>query len=89
MNKWLAGILGAVGMFFVVAGLLIKRKAAMAISIIGGADGPTSVFVAGKVGKGFPPALIGLGVLVLLAIGLGILRVRRKGSAGHGTERQD
>jgi len=28
-----------------------KRKAAKAVTIIGGADGPTSIFVAGKIGK--------------------------------------
>ncbi len=50
-------------------GIIVKWKQTAAISIIGGADGPTSVFVAGKIGSGLGVLVIGLGIIFLL-IGL-------------------
>lgn len=45
------------------------------IGIIGGADGPTSIFIAGKVGTGD----IVLGLVVAVAVILGVIwLVRRK-----------
>ena len=42
---------------------------AKSVSVIGGADGPTSIFVAGKIGG--TPAITGIIVgIVLLAIGI-------------------
>lgn len=53
IKKGLTGILAAVGaMIFGIGATSLTKKAA-AISIIGGADGPTSVFVAGKLGDRF------------------------------------
>ncbi len=40
-------------------------KIASSISIIGGADGPTSVFIAGKVGSLFWLGLIGAGIVIV------------------------
>ena len=42
--------------------------------IIGGADGPTTIFVAGKVGDGFSLGIVLLGILLIL---LGILVYRK------------
>lgn len=83
MKNWFVGVLGVVGAFLIGIGVAIKAfikgKAAMSVSIIGGADGPTSVFVAGKIGRGTPWALIGGGavILVLAACLWGFLRSRK------------
>lgn len=45
-----------------------KRKSAMAVSIIGGADGPTSVFIAGKIPSGFYAGTALCGVVILIAL---------------------
>ena len=46
-----------------------QMSVAKSVSVIGGADGPTSIFVAGKIGG--TPAIIGIIVgIVLLAIGI-------------------
>lgn len=56
-----------VGLLFVIFGGIMKLKENTAISIIGGADGPTSVFVAGKLNGNLAIILIGIGI-VLLAV---------------------
>lgn len=45
--------LGAIGVGVIIAGIgiFLKIKKNIAVSIIGGEDGPTSVFVAGKFGR--------------------------------------
>ena len=52
MNKRIIIGLIAVGVLLAVACLVIsiRNKAAYSISVIGGADGPTAIFVAGKLG---------------------------------------
>lgn len=80
MKKYLPLIGLTAGIIAVVLGIYMKLKktAAMSISIIGGADGPTSVFVAGKVGNGIPPALIlGGAVIAVIAI-LAVLKNRQR-----------
>lgn len=56
-----------VGILFVIFGGIMKLKENTAISIIGGADCPTSVFVAGKLNGNLAIILIGIGI-VLLAV---------------------
>ncbi len=46
--------------------VILTNDGAVSISIIGGADGPTSIFLAGKIGTGFKVAVV-VGV-VLLAV---------------------
>ena len=53
------------------------EKKSYAVSVIGGADGPTSIFLAGKVGSGFALVTCLLAVLILLLVG-GILYIIRK-----------
>lgn len=53
-------------------------KKAVAVSIIGGADGPTSIFLAGRVGGGFSMIIYLISLLVIL-LGVGIvIYIRRK-----------
>lgn len=54
----------------------IKSKAASSVAIIGGADGPTSIFIAGKVGSPLYAAIV-VGVILLIA-GLFLLLKKRK-----------
>ncbi|MBR3600736.1 MAG: sodium ion-translocating decarboxylase subunit beta [Lachnospiraceae bacterium] len=57
--------------------LEFAQKKAVAVSIIGGADGPTSIFLAGKVGAGFFWGTYLIWLLVILA-GVGIVIYIRK-----------
>ncbi|MDD3222044.1 MAG: sodium ion-translocating decarboxylase subunit beta [Clostridia bacterium] len=53
--SFLLGASAQFGIFFAYIGAILmgfSDKAAAAISIIGGADGPTSIFLAGKLGQG-------------------------------------
>lgn len=54
-----------------------KITEAVAISMIGGADGPTAVFVAGKIGDGFIIGAILVGI-ILVTIGVMIYRKVKK-----------
>ena len=53
------------------------QKKSVAVSIIGGADGPTSIFLAGKVGAGFYWGTYLIWLLVIL-LGVGIVIYIRK-----------
>ncbi len=46
--------------------ILLKNEAS-SISIIGGADGPTAIFIAGKIGKGTIAAAVGIAAIILVA----------------------
>ena len=48
MKKGIGIISCIIGILLAVIGVVMKVKGNMAVSIIGGADGPTSVFDAGK-----------------------------------------
>lgn len=74
MKKWVAVIVAAIGIVLAGFGISAKIKGAASIGIIGGADGPTAIFVAGKVGDGFSLGIILLGILLIL---LGILVYRK------------
>jgi Na+-transporting methylmalonyl-CoA/oxaloacetate decarboxylase beta subunit len=54
-----------VGMLFVSFGGIMKVKENAAVSIVGGADGPTSVFVAGKLNGNLAFKLIMIGIVLL------------------------
>ena len=66
-----------IGMLLVISGAVMKLKGQTAVTIIGGADGPTSVFVAGKLNGDFSVMLILIGI-VLLAVAA-IVYWKRKG----------
>lgn len=70
-------ILLIIGIGALAYGIYWKSKEAAAISIIGGADGPTSVFVAGKLGDGLSTAFVAVGVALLAIIVLLVRYIRK------------
>lgn len=65
--KKVAGIIGCIiGFLLISIGGIMKAKEYIAVSIIGGADGPTSIFIAGKLGGDLSISLILIGVVVLI-----------------------
>ncbi|MFR2835491.1 MAG: oxaloacetate decarboxylase [[Clostridium] nexile] len=55
-----------VGLLLVVFGSIMKMKENTDVSIIGGVDGPTSVFVAGKLNSDLAIILILIGIVLLV-----------------------
>lgn len=77
MKKIIGSIIAIIGIILVAFGINAKTKEAAAISIIGGADGPTSVFIAGKLGDGFALGTIVIGAILIVA-GVVIYRKLKK-----------
>lgn len=77
MKKTMAIILGVMGLVLAGFSAILKWKKQMSVSIIGGADGPTSIFLAGKVGNDFSVAGIVVGILLLVIAGLLMLRKKK------------
>ena len=76
MKKWMfivSGTIAAVLVYLRIAEMLNEQKA---ITIIGGADGPTAIYIAGKVGYGSILTMIIVGVLII--VGIIVLIKRRK-----------
>ncbi len=72
-------ILGAVGVGLVLLGTYLYRwKQNVAISLVGGADGPTSVFIAAKINPAVYFIVIGLGAAVVLGAAIWLFRKRRR-----------
>lgn len=65
MKKILGIAAGIAGMIFVMAGVALKIN--NGVSVIGGADGPTSVFVAVKLDGALVGLLIVIGAVLLAA----------------------
>lgn len=79
MKKTWAWISVIVGAAVLAAGAISKgRKVAASISIIGGADGPTSIFLAGKVGDGMAWAGIAVGAVIFVIGAAGLIKAGRK-----------
>lgn len=74
-TKILFWVLSACSVLGIIASVLGWRKKASAISIIGGADGPTSIFIAGKVNSG--PVYM-LTALLILATVVTALVIRKQ-----------
>ncbi len=73
MKKAIGITLSVIGIIMAAISLVFKINEQISVtksvSVIGGADGPTSIFVAGKIGG--TPAITGIIVgIVLLAIGI-------------------
>ncbi|MBQ7795091.1 MAG: sodium ion-translocating decarboxylase subunit beta [Lachnospiraceae bacterium] len=66
MKKWISIIVGIIGAILVYHGVSMKINEQKAISIIGGADGPTAIFVAGKIGEGTIVSIIVIGVILVV-----------------------
>ncbi len=63
------------GIIISIMGIIMKIKSYASISIIGGADGPTSIFIAGKIPGSI--GIIGM-VLGLLLLVIGVYFIFRK-----------
>ena len=70
MKKIIGIIMGLFGVVLSVVGIIWKVKGKMSVSIIGGADGPTSVFIAGKVGGEYSAYAIIIGAIFLVIAGV-------------------
>lgn len=70
MKKWPGILAGLAGVILAALGIGMKlkeQKAAAAIAVIGGADGPTSIFLAGKISEDVVMGVIAAGVLLIAA----------------------
>lgn len=77
MKKIVGGIITIIGLVISIAGIITKAKGATSI-VIGGADGPTSVFIAGKVGNGFGLGTIFAGVILVVVGVFIIIKFKKK-----------
>lgn len=77
MKKILTIIVGIMGILLMMAGVMSKTKKAYSVSIIGGADGPTSVFLAGKVGSDISLGLMAAGVILIVIVTVVLLKKRK------------
>lgn len=64
-----------VGAIIIIMSIVLKFMEEKTVSIVGGADGPTSVFAAGKIGNGsgMIGILVGIGIIVV-----GLIIILRK-----------
>ena len=70
MKKWIISIIAVLGSVLVIFGINMKIKESASIAVLGGADGPTAIFLAGKVGDGTSIGIIAIGIaLVAVAYG--------------------
>ena len=76
MKKWIYMIVGVISALILYFGIIAKLNEQKAIAIIGGADGPTSIFIARKVGYGSILTMIIVGVIII--VGIIVLIKRRK-----------
>lgn len=82
-NLKITALLYAIG---VVTGIVMEavqfdfwiEKSAVSVAIIGGADGPTSVFLAGKLGTGFSVAATVMAVLLALVVVVILKKIFKK-----------
>ena len=86
MKKAVSILLATAGILMIAIGAIPKiatlvtnvSSAAQAISVIGGADGPTSVFIAGKIGPDFGWISIIAGVILFITGFLLFMKQRRR-----------
>ncbi|MCD8097742.1 MAG: sodium ion-translocating decarboxylase subunit beta [Lachnospiraceae bacterium] len=72
MKKTVSKVMIVVGAVFLIAAAAAKLMGRKSISIIGGADGPTSIFIAGRVSPGWMLPAVVAGMIVL-AVGVFLL----------------
>ncbi len=79
MKKVLNVVLAAIGAGLFGVGVTSMTKKAVAYSVIGRADGPTSVFIAGKIGDSvWWTLMIAGGLIIGLSVALFAFLVRKK-----------
>jgi len=67
-----------IGFIIFAIGIIMKLVIPASIGYIGGADGPTATFIAGKIGSGPDILMIGLGIIILLLGLVFLFRKKRK-----------
>lgn len=77
MKKVVGGVIAIFGISLTVFGIITKVNGATSI-VIGGADGPTSVFIAGKVGNGFGLGTMFAGIILVIAGVLICIKSKKK-----------
>lgn len=75
MNKVIGIVLGVIGVAAAALGIMIRTNGKASISIIGGADGPTSIFLAGKVGGASSTITIIIGIIFAV---IGVMAFTRR-----------
>lgn len=70
MKKRLGIIAGILGIVLAVIGIVLKQKENTAVSVIGGADGPTSISIAGKLNGDNFIFMIVVGIILLILAGV-------------------
>lgn len=78
MKKILLGIIGIIGSLLALYGFFTRPKRVSTSTVIGGADGPTAIYVAGKVGNDFSMALIAIGILLVVFAVILFMKNRKK-----------
>ena len=78
MKKIVGCIAAIAGLILVIAGINISKTQVASISIIGGADGPTSIFLAGKIPSTGGTVIAVIGGIILIAVVVGIIVAKRK-----------
>lgn len=68
MKIILTGILAILGIWLLAGGIYLGTGHSYAVSVIGGADGPTSVFIAGKVSESAAAGMILAGAVILFVL---------------------
>lgn len=77
MKKGIGILSCAIGLFFVVFGIVRKVKEHTVVSVIGGADGPTSVFIAGKSDGSLTNFLMLAGIILLAVVLIAYFKRKR------------
>ena len=78
MKKIILGIIGIIGSLLVLYGFFTRPKRVSSTTVIGGADGPTAIYVAEKVGNDFSIALIVIGVILVVIAVILFMKNRKK-----------
>ena len=67
MKKIAGMVIGVVGVGLSIVGIGMKLKESVPVSAVGGVDGPTAVFVAGRLDENAPVRLLVAGMCLLMA----------------------
>ena len=84
MKRIVAMMAGLAGAVFLAAGIMVKVKSQRAVSVIGetmvigGADGPTSIFIAARVNHDVLALLLIVGAVLLILLGIWLI-LKKKG----------
>ena len=82
MKRIVAMMAGLAGAVFLAAGIMVKVKSQRAVSVIGetmvigGADGPTSIFIAARVNYDALALLLIAGAVLLILLGIWMITKR-------------